>query len=290
MQIIALLLLCISPFLVNAQHSLTSDQQEALQLLGKLDTTKTSVLWPNIPPSAFYENVKKNIEYPERIYQGHMTNFCGYSALSVILCREQPKKYVKHITELFVSGETELNGKIFRPTEAVRKMAGDLKGKGKLIINPADQLWLMSLADYFKSYMNVDRKYNSGDENLIWAACTLGKFNTMSRVLGDYETTSFGTDLLRPGGKNNFEFIRGEMDKGVVVLFVNSKFLHPSKFRIFVLQAPTHFIIAYDIQKVNGVIELKYWDYGLKTVELMTPKQLKKMTYGIVRLNRAKSR
>ncbi|MGL6269190.1 MAG: hypothetical protein ACRC2O_14760, partial [Chitinophagaceae bacterium] len=63
------------------------------------------------------------------------------------------------------------------------------------------------------------------------------------------------------------------------------KYLHPSKFRLFVLKAPTHFIIAYDIIEKNGVIELKYWDYGLKTVELMSPRRLKKMTYGIIRLN-----
>ena len=151
----------------------------------------------------------------------------------------------------------------------MRKTAGNLQSKGKLNINPADQLWLMSLPDHFKGYMNLDKKYREGDENKTWAACTLGKFNHMARDLGGYKTTSYGTDLVRPWGKNNIDFIRKEMAKGTVVLFVNSKFLHPSKFRILVLRAPTHYIIVYDIQEVEGIIELKYWDYGLKTVELM---------------------
>jgi hypothetical protein len=286
MQRLLLTILLISPYFALAQTNLSTNQQEALQLLSQMDTSKASAYWPNVKPVAFYQNVKKNILYPEKIYQGHVTNFCGYAAMSVILCRQQPQTYVRSIIELYERGETQVEKHLLKPTEAVRKTAGNLQRKGRLNINPADQLWLMALPDHFKGYMNLDKKYNVGDENKIWAACTLGKFNQMARNLGGYQTTSWGTDLLRPSGKNNIDFIRKEMAKGTVVLFVNSKFLHPSKFRLFVLRAPTHFIIVYDIQEVDGIIELKYWDYGLKTVELMTPKRLKKMTYGIIRLNK----
>jgi hypothetical protein len=284
-KIILILFLCLPVFL-TAQTSLSTNQQEALQLLNQMDTSKASDYWPMVEPAAFYQNVKKNILYPEKIYQGHATNFCGYAAMSVVLCRQQPQAYVRYILELYQKGETQAVGQLIKPTEAVRKTAGNLQRKGKLVINPADQLWLMSLPDQFKGYMNLDKKYKAGDENKTWAACTLGKFNHMARDLGGYKTTSYGTDLMRPLGKNNIDFIRKEMAKGTVVLFVNSKFLHPSKFRILVLRAPTHYIIIYDIQEVDGIIELKYWDYGLKTVELMTPKRLKKMTYGIIRLNK----
>ncbi len=286
MKLFVLVFFIIMPGLLKGQSNITSLQEAAIQLLNQqLDTSKSSVFWPHVQPSAFYHNIKMNILYPERIYQGHMTNFCGYSALSVILCREQPREYVRMITDLYTKGETEFNGKKFNPSVAVLQTAGNLNGKGKLILNPADQLWLLALPDYFKGYMNLDKKFSPGDENKIWAACTLGKFNNMSKTLGNYEITSFGSDMIRPVGKNNYEFIRAQMNKGMVVLYVNSKFLHPTKFRIFVLRAPTHYIIAYDIEKVNGVIQLKYWDYGLKTVELMTPKRLKKMTFGIVRFN-----
>jgi hypothetical protein len=281
-----LIFLLFSPLYEQAQTNLSSDQQEAIQMLNQMDTLKASEYWPLVKPAAFYNNVKKNILYPERIYQGHITNFCGYAAMTVILCRQQPQTYVRCIVELYESGKTQVNGKVIKPSESVRNTAGNLQRKGRLKINPADQLWLMSLPDQFKGYMNIDRKYNEGDENKIWAACTLGKFNNMARDLGGYQITSYGADLIRPWGKNNIDFIRKEMDKGIVVLFVNSKFLHPSKFRIMILHAPTHFVIVYDIKEVDDVIEIKYWDYGLKTIELMTPKRLKKMTYGIIRLNK----
>jgi hypothetical protein len=281
----AFYLLLVFPLLVKAQTNLGPDRQEALRILERMDTLNASPFWPMVEPAAFYRNVKENILHPEQIYQGHVTNFCGYAAMSVVLCRQQPQAYVRYILELYQKGETQAVGQLIKPSEAVRKTAGNLQRKGRLNINPADQLWLMSLPDQFKGYMNLDRKYKAGDENTIWAACTLGKFNHMARDLGGYKTTSYGTDLVRPWGKNNIDFIRKEMAKGTVVLFVNSKFLHPSKFRILVLRAPTHYIIVYDIQEVDGIIELKYWDYGLKTVELMTPKRLKKMTYGIIRLN-----
>jgi hypothetical protein len=282
-------MLC-SPMYVQAQTNLTANQSDAIRLLEQMDTTKASAFWPHVDPSAFYINVRKNILFPEKIYQGHVTNFCGYAAMSVILCMQQPQLYTRCILDLYTKGETVANGKHIKPTEAVRRTAGKLQGKGRLNINPADQLWLMSLPDQFKGYMNIDKKYNEGDENKIWAACTLGKFNNMAADIGGYTCTSFGTDLVRPWGKNNIDFIKKEMAQGTVVLFVNSKFLHPSKFRILILRAPTHYIIVYDIAVVDGIIEMKYWDYGLKTVELMTPKRLKKMTYGIIRLNKENSK
>lgn len=282
----AFYLLLVFPLLVKAQTNLGPDRQEALRILERMDTLNASPFWPMVEPAAFYRNVKENILHPEQIYQGHVTNFCGYAAMSVILCSQQPQTYARCIVELYEKGETQVEGKTIKPTDAVRKVAGNLGHKGRLNVNPADQLWLMSLPDHFKGYMNIDKKYKVGDENMIWAACTLGKFNRMARELGGYSVTSYGADLIRPWGKNNIDFIRKEMALGTVVLFVNSKFLHPSKFRLMVLRAPTHYIIAYDIQEMDGVIELKYWDYGLKTVELMTPKRLRKMTYGIVRLNR----
>ena len=262
-------------------------QEEAINVLNTLDTTKASSIWPNISSSAFYHNVKTNVLWPEKVYQGHNTNFCGYSAITVALCKEQPEIYVKMAMDLFTKGFAIINGQTLKPSASVRETAGILFGKGKLGMNPADQLWLMSLADHFKSYMNIDRKYKPGDENLIWAACTLGKFNRMAKSLGSYEVVSQGTDLIRPGIKNMAAFLQEELTKGTVVLYVNSKYLHPSKFRIFTLRAPTHFILLYDIREENGAIIFTYWDYGLKTLEVMWPRRIKKMTFGVIRLNKA---
>jgi hypothetical protein len=267
--------------------SLSSQQARALIELEKFDTTASYSLWPNVSAPGLYKNLRSNVLYPEKIYQGHSTNFCSYSALTVLLCKQQPDVYVKLVLDLYTKGETEINGDVIQPSAAVMAVAGALPGKGKLVLNEADQLWLMALPDHFKSYMNIDRKYKPGDENLIWAACTLGKFNRMARSIGGYEVRSKGTDLIRPRSGNLIEELQEELTNGSVVLYVNSKYLHPGKFRIFTLRAPTHYIILHDIKKDNDAVVFTYWDYGLKTLELMTPKRIKKMTFGIVRLNRS---
>lgn len=289
-RILALIFLLFGK-IIEAQVSVTipplnEKQQKALELLNRFDTTSSSAYWTNIAAADLYHNIHSNVIRPERVYQGHKTNFCGYSALTVLLCREQPEAYVKYILELYATGQTSIKDELIRPSASVRAAAGILQGKGKLVINPADQLWLMTLPDHFKSYMNIDRKYKPGDENQIWAACTLGKFNRMARTIGNFSVTSKGTDLIRPGVKNLVSHLRDQLSKTEVVLYVNSKYLHPSKFRIFTLRAPTHFIILYDVREENGTVVFTYWDYGLKTLELMSPKRLKKMTFGIIGLSK----
>jgi hypothetical protein len=266
-------------------EGLTRRQLLALELLDGMDTTKGSPHWPHIRPGELFLNVRENIVYPEKIYQGHYTNFCGYAALSVILCREHPDEYTRSILELYTRGETNLHGVRLRPSDAIREAAGSLQGKGRLNLNPADQLWLLCLPETFKGYMNLDRRYQRGDENKSWAICTIGKFNQMAGSLVDADVRSWGSDMIRPSGRADVAFIREQLSKGYVVLYVNSKYLHPSKFRVFVLRAPTHYIILYDITEENDVVILKYWDYGLKTLELMKPKRLRKMTFGIIRIN-----
>ena len=270
--------------MMTADEGLTPRQLIALDLLDGMDTTKASPYWPNIRPGAFFMNVRQNIVYPEKIYQGHYTNFCGYAAVSVVFCRERPDAYTRCMLELYWKAETTIHGVRIKPSDAIREAAGSLQGKGKLNLYPADQLWLLCLPETFKGYMNIDRRYRLGDENRSWAICTIGKFNNMARKLVDADVTSWGSDLVRPTSLSNVEFIREQLTKGPVVLYVNSKYLHPTKFRLLVLRAPTHYIILYDIAEVDGVIALKYWDYGLKTVELMKPKRLRKMTFGIIRI------
>jgi hypothetical protein len=278
--------------LVHVAHAHAQDrqvlgaaQERALQALAGFDTTAVYPLWPNVSASGLCRNLRANVLYPEKIYQGHSTNFCGYSALTVLFCKQQPDIYVRLVLDLYTKGRAEINGTVIRPSAAVRAAAGALPGKGKLVLNEADQLWLMALPDHFKSYMNIDRKYKPGDENKIWAACTLGKFNRMARAVGGYEVKSRGTDLVRPGSGDMVGELQEALTSGTVVLYVNSKYLHPSKFRIFTLRAPTHYIILYDIKKDKDVVVFTYWDYGLKTLELISPKRVKKMTFGIVRLH-----
>jgi hypothetical protein len=229
--------------------------------------------------------VRENILNPERICQGHYTNFCAYAALSVLLARENPVEYARSMVELYSTGETRVQGKRIRPGESIRRMAGTMQGKGLLNLNPADQLWFLALSDAYKGYLNIDRNFHPGDENKAWAICNIGKFNRMASELGGFTITSYGTDLFRPSGKNNAAFIREQVNKGTVVLYVNSRYLQPQKSPLFMLRAPTHYIILHDIREKDGIVELTYWDYGFKTIQQITPKQLREMTFGIILLN-----
>ena len=71
-------------------------QQEALAILSKEDTVSTSAYWPNIKPSLFFSNIRKNITYPAKINQGHSTNFCGYAAMTHLLLKYNPAIYLRH--------------------------------------------------------------------------------------------------------------------------------------------------------------------------------------------------
>lgn len=282
-------LLSATPLFCVAQSFATqriylSRQESALLILSRLDTSVSNPLWPSISAAALYHNLQENILNPERICQGHYTNFCAYAALTVLLARENPEAYARSMVDLYSTGETRIQGKQIRPAASIRKMAGTMQGKGLLNLNPADQLWFLSISDVYKGYLNIDRNFHPGDENKSWAICNIGKFNRMARALGGFTVASYGTDLFRPFGKNNAAFIREQVNKGTVVLYVNSQYLHPQKSPFFMLRTPTHYIILHDIQEKEGMVELTYWDYGFKTFQQITPKQLREMTFGIILL------
>lgn len=257
-------------------------QLKALDILSKEDTTTTPALWPGISPELFFVNVRKNVLYPDKIYQGKSTNFCGYAALTHLLLKYHPDLYVQYILSLYHSGKASLKKKTLKPSKEILQAAGTLKHKGDLDVLHADQLWFLTLADQFKGYMNfIDHHYNPGDENKIWAGTNYSKFNSMLTAFTDDKLTRRGSDLLRPSESNFYEYISGELQKGVVLLFVNSKYLYPHKYSFFKLRAPSHFIVAYNMYKTGDMIEFQYWDYGLRTEQQITSKRLRKLVFGV---------
>lgn len=262
-------------------------QQRALADFLLLDTISVSPIWPNIEPTLFFANIRKNISYPGKINQGHATNFCGYAAMTHLLVKYHPETYLHHIVKLYRSGETALKKRDLTPSESVRHAAGTLSNKGELDVLHADQLWFLTLPDQFKGYMNiVDHKYHPGDENKIWAGTNYGKFNRMLKDFTDNQLTMKGSDFIRPAQRDFYTYLAGQLPKGVVLLFVNSKFLYPHKYTLFKLRAPTHFIVLYEMYQVGDMIEIKYWDYGLKTEQLITRKRLKKLIFGITTISK----
>ncbi|MEO7531155.1 MAG: hypothetical protein ABIS69_07080, partial [Sediminibacterium sp.] len=71
-----------------------STKEEAIAYLDKQPELNYSKFWPNVPPAAFMQNLRRNVEIPLSIYEGRSTNFCAYAALSYLPLHDNPLGYV----------------------------------------------------------------------------------------------------------------------------------------------------------------------------------------------------
>ncbi len=190
------------------------------------------------------------------------------------------------MTKLYIEGKAVYGREYFDPSKEVRLAAGTLKFKGELDIRPADQLWFLSLADHFKGYLNfLDKHYNTGDENKIWAAVNFAKFNRMVRALFNYKISAVGSDLFRPGIRDLYEYLSERLQTGTVVLFVNNIDLYKKSHTMIKFALPTHFITLLSISEVeDDKIAITYWDYGGLSRQVITPKFLNKIVFGIAHI------
>ena len=279
-----------SVFANDKRHSDTtplSTPKQALAYLEKQTNLKASNFWPNVPPVFFLQNLRKNIENPLSIYEGRSTNFCAYAALSYLPLHDDPLSYVLFMLKLYSEGKAMYGKEYFEPTREVKLAAGTLSFKGELDVRPADQLWFLSLADHFKGYLNIlDKHYDAGDENTFWAAVNFSKFNRMIRRLFNYEVDAIGSDLIRPGVRDEFAYLSERLLTGNIALFVNNLDLYKKNHTRLKIGVPTHFIILLDIKEVDDKIAITYWDYGGRTLQLVSPKFLKKIIFGIAHITK----
>jgi hypothetical protein len=150
---------------------------------------------------------------------------------------------------------------------------------------PADQMWLLITADHFKGYLNIfNRNYDQGDEDRFWAVSNYAKFNRMVRKLFNYTTESVGSDFLRPMTTGLTDYLVNRMDSGVVFLFVNNTRLakkdHGAKKRL-----PSHFIVLQKIVAEGDLVTITYWDNGARTLQQVSRKFLRKITFGVTYAN-----
>jgi hypothetical protein len=266
----------------------TSTQLEALTYLKEINTLQVSPHWPNIKPELFIKNLNKNINNPLSIYAGKGTNFCGYGALTYLFLQDDPLGYVTLLVKLYRNGKASFGDSEFNPSEVIKREAGQLKYKGILDINPAEQMWYLTLADHYKGYLNIfNRKYDPGDENLFWASVNYAKFNRMTRKLLHYKVDARGADLVRPKNLDLYEYISDKMLKGKVVLFINNRIVHKKDHITVKLGVPTHFIVAESISRQNDMITLVYWDYGRKTLMQLSTAFFKRIIFGISSFTKA---
>lgn len=276
------------PVFANRENDTTplSTQQQALAFLDKQKDLQQSRYWPNVPVAAFLQNLRKNVEVPLSIYEGRSTNFCAYAAMSYLPLHDDPLTFVRFMTRLYTDGKAVYGIEYFEPSRAVKQAAGTLTFKGELDVRPADQLWFLSLADHFKGYLNfLDKHYNPGDENKMWAAVNFSKFNRMIRNLFNYKTDAIGSDIFRPGVRDMYEYLSERLKTGNIGLFVNNLDLYKKNHTRLKFSVPTHFVILLGVEELeDGKIAITYWDYGFRSRQILSEKFLKKIIFGITHI------
>lgn len=260
----------------------TSTQQQASAYIEKINELKPSTHWPNIKPALFLKNLKNNIYNPASIYPGSSTNFCGYGALTYLFLQDDPLGYATLLLQLYKDGKATFRQVTFDPSPAIKLEAGELKYKGVLDINPAEQMWFLTLADHYKGYLNFfNKNFDKGDENRFWASVNYGKFNRMTKELLHYNSEAKGADLMRPKIASLYDYISERMKTGTVVLFINNRIVHKKDHIRIKLGVPTHFIVAEKISIQDDIITFIYWDYGHRTQLQVSTEFFKRIVFGI---------
>ncbi|HXB93789.1 MAG TPA: hypothetical protein VNU70_01485 [Puia sp.] len=273
-----------------------STPQQALALLEHTTLPDSSVFWPNIRRSLFVDNLRANILFPQKIYQGSNTNFCGYAALSYLPLQDDPLTYTRFLLSLYLDGRASWGKIHFDPSPAIHEAAGTLHFKGILDIRHADQLWFLVLADHFRNYLNFFQPhFHPGSEDTFWAAVGYGKFNRMIRQLLGRQVQSRGSDLIRPHISDLYTFLKTSVQTpGTTFLYVNNTYLHKKDHDKYKGNFPTHFIVLDDIRRIDGQrpaagspdgdddrVDIIYWDYGGRTLREVSLRFLKKIIFGV---------
>ena len=287
---LALLMACLFNLYAFAGSSLpgdtmrTSSVEDARAYLRSIKMPDSSKLWPNVDPKYFMENLHLYIDNPLFAFDNKGTNFCSYTAISFITFEKDPLGFLQFMMKLYTEGKAQMGDAVFEPSKGVRMMAGKLKYKGMLDINPATQMWMLSLADHFKGYLNVfNKRYDEGDENRMWAATNFAKFNRMLRRLFLWKVVGRGADLKRPPIHHLYEYIKEKTQTGTVFLYLNNRLLYKKKHKVATrFGIPTHYVLVQSIDKDSaGLINIIYMDGGRKTHQQISEVLLRKIVFGV---------
>lgn len=286
-QLFALAFCCLSFTAVAGNDDTTSvsSLEDAKAYISQYTSLSQSSYWPKIKPDLFIKNVTEDIEFPLSLYEGNNTNFCSYGALSYLPLHDDPLRFARFMVELYQNGKAQYNKIWFEPSKNLREAAGTLQYKGRLDIRPADQMWLLCLADRFKGYLNLfNRNYKAGDENTFWASTNYGKFNRMIRKLFNYKVTARGSDLLRPWIQKDdlVTYLQEKLKTGTTFLYINNTSLRKKNHNLIRSGIPTHYIVLTSIEHTqDDIYTIVYWDYGIRSLRQVPLRSLKKIIFGI---------
>jgi hypothetical protein len=260
----------------------SSTLEQAKIYLRNLPPLDSSLFWPNVKPAYFTENLNMFLTNPLYSFDNKNTNFCGYTAISFVALEMDPVGYLKFLVELYKSGEAKMGKDLFKPSARVREHAGKLKYKGMLDINPATQMWFLTLADHYKGYLNIfNMRFHENDENKMWAATNFAKFNRMLRKLFDWKVQAKGADLVHPPISDIYSYLDEKLKTGIVFLYLNNRLLYKKKHVIARVGIPTHYVLLKEISRQGNMINIIYMDGGRKTHQQISPGFLKKILFGI---------
>lgn len=264
------------------QQDIQAERARAIVLLKGADTISQSVYWPHIKPADYFKNVRQNIEYPLQLTTGSGTNFCSYGAVSYTSLMNEPERYAACMIDLYVKGEAYYRKVRLHPSQSIRESAGTMQYQGTLDTRPADQVWFLCLAHRFKGYLNFfNRRYQKGDENSMWAATNLAKFNRMLRRLCKYKVGSHGFDIIRPGRRNMVSFFEEKLKGGEVYLYLNNTILRRKTHNRIRQKLPSHYVVLLGItHEGDNLTTITYWDGDYKTVKEITNRQLRQVMFG----------
>ncbi len=269
---------------------LISTPSQAKAWLDSVQGTDSSTYWINVEPAIFFENLRGFATSPLKFYEGRTNNFCAYSALTYLPLKNDPLGFCQFMLKLYKEGKASYNEVNFKPGKAILQEAGLLKYKGALDLNPAAQMWFLCLADRFKGYLNfVNLHFNKGDENTLWASTNFSKFNRILRKAFQLKVKARGSDIIRPWVKDPYSYIEEKLKRGIVFLYLNNRFLYRKKHTSSRFSIPTHYILLLDIQKIDeNKINIIYWDYGMKSLQQISPTLLRKAVFGITSATKIK--
>jgi RHS repeat-associated protein len=252
----------------------TSTKEQALSRIQELAVSlKQSTIWKNVSAADFVKAMQERVNKPTEFNQGHGTNFCWAAACMSYVYEKNPLGMVNAMFSLYTTGDFRYSKgdgyitSMSNPSPNIRNEPGSPNSSFKNDIgltNKADQMLLLMLGGAFKSYLNTDRHYESGDQDRDviteggWGASSLAKAHELWNSFG-YQVKVSGTDII--GGAATVSSTTTALKTYDIVLFVNGPlFLHDDlRFKNI---TGTHFIRVDQITNSGGKYNIHYWDYG----------------------------